>query len=338
MISMDKIIKHSCLSLLTLILLYASVFAQNLEKTGSSGAQFLKIGIGARAMALGGSYVSIADDITSLYWNPAGIVRIENNAGFVGHNKWIGDSEFESIGFAHSFNQQSAIGVSINYLSFGEMEQTTVRQPDGNGKFFGAYDLAASLTYARMLVQNFSVGFSIKYIKEQIWDLSASTVAFDLGALFSPGFKPITLGVSLSNFSPDLEFKGENLYDEVGFVEGSDPVEITLRTTPYPLPLIFRFGAAYTFFNGEQRKFILSVEGNHLTDSEQKVNMGAEYYLSDAITLRSGYRFNDDEGEYSAGFGLRYPATESTTAQIDYAYSDLGRLLNSHRFTFTFEF
>ena len=338
MMSMNNIIRHLCLSLLTLMVLYMGVFAQNLEKTGSSGAQFLKIGIGARATALGGSYVSMADDITSIYWNPAGIVRIENNAVFLGHNKWIGDSEFESVGFAHSFNKRNAIGVSINYLSFGEMEQTTVREPEGNGKFFSAYDLAVSLTYAQMLVQNFSVGFSVKYIKEQIWDLSASTVAFDLGALFSPGFRPISFGVSLSNFSPDLEFQGENLYEEVGFVEGSDPVEITLRTTPYPLPLIFRFGAAYTLFNGEQRKFTMSVEGNHLTDSEQKVNMGAEYYLSDAIILRSGYRLNDDEGKYSAGFGIRYPATESITAQIDYAYADLGRLLISHRFTFTFEF
>lgn len=324
---------------IALIILCSSVaFSQNLEKTGSSGAQFLKIGIGAKAIGMGGSFVAISDDITALYWNPAGISLLGQKTGMVSHNNWIADSDFEYLALVIPISSSNTIGFSVSYLNFGDIEQTTVREPQGNGRLFSSYDMAITTTFSRILVQDFSIGFSAKYVREQIWDLTASTVALDMGALFSPGFKPMTIGVSLSNFSPDMEFIGANLHEEVDLFDNADPVEIQIRSTPYPLPLIFRFGMAYDFYNGEEKSLTLSTEANHLTDSQQKLNFGAQYRLGDLIQLRGGYRVNDDEGNYSMGFGLEYPFTQSSFFRIDYAYYDLGRLLNSHRFSLTYEF
>lgn len=338
MISLRKILIYNSVVFGLISIFSPIAFCQKLEKTGSSGAQFLKIGIGAKAIGMGGSFVAVSDDITAMYWNPAGISRLSKKTGIVSHNNWIADSDFEYLAIVIPLSNSNTIGLSISYLSFGEIEQTTVRNPNGNGNIFSSYDMAITTTYSRMLVEDFSVGFSTKYIREQIWDLTASTVALDMGALFSPGYKPITFGVSLSNFSPDLEFKGTNLHEDVDIFDDADPVEVQVRTTPYPLPLIFRFGMAYDLYNGEEKSLTLSAEGNHLTDSEQKLNFGAEYRISDLLQLRTGYRVNDDEGNYSMGFGLEYPFTQSSFIRVDYAYYDLGRLLNSHRFSLSYKF
>ena len=317
----------------------SDLFSQDrFEKTGSVGAQFLKIGIGARAIGMGGSFVAVANDISSLYWNPAGLARIENSTVIVSHNKWIADTDFEFIGYTGSLSQRSYIGFYFSYLKFGEIEQTTVNEPRGTGKIFSAYDYAIAGTFAYTLIENFSVGATFKYVQQKIWNLSASTVAFDVGALFNPGAKPISIGVSLSNFSPELKFSGSNLYDQAEIFQDADLVDIELRTTSFQLPLLFRFGAAYKMPLGNENDILLSIEGNHLTDSEQKVNIGGEYEIMDVLAVRSGYRYNDDEGKYSFGFGLKYPITKSIKGNFDYAYQTMGRLLNSHRISLLMEF
>ena len=333
------------LHLLTLILFVLSsgvntnINAQGkFEKSGSAGGQFLKIGIGARAIGMGGSFVAVANDISALYWNPAGITRLENSTLIISHNKWIADTNFEFIGFATTINRNSAIGFYFSYLNFGEIEQTTVRNPRGTGVTFSAYDYAIAGTFSHTLIEDFSVGVTLKYIRETIWNLNASTMAFDVGALFNPGIKPITFGVSLSNFSPDLSYSGSNLYTESEYYDNSDPVDVELRTTPYPLPLIFRFGVAFELPQSEERSLVVSLEADHLTDSEQKLNFGAEYNFIKGMDWRSGYRFNDDEGEYSVGFGLRYPLSDSVEGIFDYAYQSMGRLLNSHRISIRVNF
>ncbi len=67
---------HLCLSLLLCSLLVASVEGQTLSKSGTTAAQFLKIGVGARAIGMGGAFAATADDITAMYWNPAGLARV----------------------------------------------------------------------------------------------------------------------------------------------------------------------------------------------------------------------------------------------------------------------
>ena len=110
-----------------LLSLYSTVaFCQNLEKTGSSGSQFLKIGIGAKAIGMGGSFVAISDDITALYWNPAGISLLQKKTGIVSHNNWIADSDFEYIALVIPLSSSNTIGISVSYLNFGELEQTKI--------------------------------------------------------------------------------------------------------------------------------------------------------------------------------------------------------------------
>ena len=324
-------------SLCIILISFSLSFAQ-FEKTGNIGAQFLKIGVGARAAGMATSFVAVSNDITALYWNPAGIVWLENNAAIVSHNKWIADTNYEFIAYAHSFNQQNAIGFFMSYLSFGEIEQTTIRNPSGTGVKFFSYDLAVGGSYSRRLIEDFAIGVTGKYIREQIWDMASTTFAFDIGALFSPGFKPLHFGVSLSNFGKDAQFNGVNLDQNLDLFPDQDPIDVRFQTTPYPIPLIFRFGFAYDFFTGEEKLVTLSVEGRHLTDTEQKVNFGLEYHIFEGIALRTGFRANDDEGYYAAGFGINKSIGNAVNAQIDYAFQDVGRLLNSHRLSLIFEF
>ena len=122
----------------------SSIFSQAVSKTGTSAGQFLKIGVGSRAIGLGGAFTAIADDASSLYWNPSGIANNKTLSIFVDHYDWILDIEMDYVGFIIPLGNAGNLGISTNYLHMGEMDVTSTKNPEGSG---GRIDLifAASL-------------------------------------------------------------------------------------------------------------------------------------------------------------------------------------------------
>ena len=152
----------------SILLVAVSVnFAQN-DNTGTSAANFLKIGAGSRAAAMGDAYVAMANDVTSLYWNPAGIAHISGTQVGLSYTDWILDINHSFLGIVHNLGELGVVGVSFNYLSMGEMERTTPSEPHGTGAFFNASDMALGVAYARSLTDRFTVGLKFKYIQETI--------------------------------------------------------------------------------------------------------------------------------------------------------------------------
>ena len=126
-----------CICLLISLLWISSSLA--VSKAGTSVAQFLKIGVGPRATAMAGTFTGLADDVTALYWNPAGIAWLKNRQFMVAHSEWFADINHEFAGVALPISASSALGVSFTALSTPDMEQTTVDQPDGTGIFFDVF-------------------------------------------------------------------------------------------------------------------------------------------------------------------------------------------------------
>ncbi len=317
----------------------------NLTKVGSTAAQFLKIGVGARPVAMGNGFVALADDINAMYWNPAGLARLDRNEAVFTHTDWLAGTNFDYAAFVIQMGNFGAIGASITSLSMGDMIVRTVDQPDGTGQLFTASDLAISVSYSRMLTDRFSIGFNAKYINQKIWNSSANSVALDVGVLFVTPFWGTRFGASVSNFGGDMKLSGRDIlinnYDPYPNIGNVDRVNVDYDVDSYSLPLSFRVGLSRDFRQGEFSRFTFAVDAVHPNDNTEYLNSGLEYSVRDMIFLRAGYSalfLDDSEQGLTLGAGLRYDLMGAVTLRLDYAYADFGRLQNAQRFTASLAF
>ncbi len=158
--------------LIILIILLLSCASTGLafEKTATTSAPFLKIGSGARALGLGGSFVAQSGDVSALYWNPAGIASISRPTLSGTHLEWIGGLSHDFVGFVTPFSN-GTLGVSGIFLNSDEIEITTMYEQDGTGLYYDTSDMALGLTYSRFLTDRFALGMTTRYIHQSLYDL-----------------------------------------------------------------------------------------------------------------------------------------------------------------------
>lgn len=314
-------------------------------KIGSTAAPFLNIGMGPRAVSMGGAFVATANDVSTLYWNPAGASRMGTHAVLFSHSRWFADITYNWAGSIINLGSYGAAGLSLTYLDYGKMEVTTLAEQDGTGEYFSAHDIALSVTYSYNLTDRFSLGMSVKYIDQKIWNSSADAFAFDLGTLFISDLYGIRIGASISNFGADMQLDGKDLYvlyDPNPNINGNnDQIMTRLKTDGYPLPLIFRVGIAKDFSFGETSRLTLAADALHPNDNAEAVNVGGELSFSDNIFFRGGYKSlfltNSEEG-LNVGFGLKYEISDGLSVNLDYVYQDLGKLNYAQQFGLGIQF
>lgn len=316
----------------------STAFGQ-ISKTGTTAAKFLSIPIGARAIAMGGAFVGIADDATSMYWNPAGTARLRQREAVVSHAQWIADIDFNYGGLTIPLGD-GTLGFNLTSLSMGEMERTTESQPEGTGETFSAGSFAIGVSYARNLTDWFSIGFTGKYISETIWNSEATGFAVDLGTLFTTPFEGLTFGVGMSNFGQKLRMIGDDLLvqKDISPDAGNNPnINANLTTDRFDLPLTLRLGFSYELLTTESQTLILVTDASYPNDNSESFSLGAEYTLFDRfISFRGGYKsvgMQDGEEEFTFGGGVNYQVVSDLTMKLDYAYMKFGRLKNIHVFT-----
>ena len=145
------------------------------EKVGTFGGQFLKIGVGARAAGMGGAYVAMTDDATAVFWNAAGIARVEEGKSqiSINHANWPAELSYDQVGYVfHMKKIPGAFAVHARALTMKPMEETTAFQPFGTGRTFDAGMMSAGLTYARSFTDKFSAGVTVNMIHTGLADLS----------------------------------------------------------------------------------------------------------------------------------------------------------------------
>ncbi len=337
---MRKTITYSIiLTVLTASPAWCSIFG-GLTKSGTTAAQFLKIQVGARALGMGGAYVAVANDVSSIYWNPAGLSRIGPNGGaaFV-HTNWLAEMNFDFAAAVIRAGGLGTLGLSFTSLSMPDMKVRSEFEPEGTGEYFSAMDMAMGISYARALTDRFSVGINAKYIRQQIWHMSASTIAFDVGILFKTDFNWLTLGMDISNFGPKLQYSGKDIFVNYDFSAeqhgDNENIFANLQTDKWDLPLLFRFGVAMEILNREMNQLTTAIEARHPNDNTENVSFGMEYGFRHRFFLRGGYQaLYEDETEkgLTLGAGFVYYLSAAMPLHLDYAYADWGRLTNVHRF------
>jgi hypothetical protein len=322
---------------------FALIQAQN--KAGTSAVPSLGIPIGPAAAAMGGAYVAVARDASSLYWNPGAISQLGGSQVSFSHTEWILGTDYNWGGVVLNIGGGNAFGLQIAVLDYGEDDVTTVQAPDGTGERWGAQDMFATLGFARNFTDRFSIGGSVKYINEKIYNETATGFAVDLGLLYITNFRGMRLGMSISNFGTDMQMDGRDLlhtYDQDPENLGNNPtIPSKLKTDLWPLPLFFRVGISMDLFRMEKNTLLISADALVPSDNSTVLNLGTEYNFYDLFFLRGGYqslgRQNTPEG-LTAGLGFKYFVPGLAEIRLDYAFIEYGILGDFHNFGFGFTF
>ncbi len=312
-----------------------AVMAQDFNKGARTSLQFVKIGVGARQAALGEAAIATVEDVNAAFWNPAGISGIHRAEASFSYTRWFADMNY--LAGAVGFRWRPINGVlALSYalLDYGEIEEALVTSAAGSGdtrtgNTVSGQDLLVGLTYSREFTDRLSIGVTAKLLQEELFDHTVTKVAFDVGTNYDVGFRGIRIGMSAQNFSGSVKYLG----DESSRAEGFD------------IPLLFKIGVSIALVNyedafitlGEGQRLMLSFEVINTNDFGERYHMGGEFWLSDLIALRGGYRVNYEEGNLALGVGLQ-PKISNLNLRIDYAYVNYEFLDSPHRLTVTIPF
>lgn len=313
---------------LLLLLSYSDLYSQlipNLggQRRGTSSLQFLKIGNGARGTGMGETFVAVSDDISALYWNPAGLVQFKENGVTFSHTLWFVDTQLQFFGAVYHFGGSNAVGLSVASLRTDDMKVTTEVQPNGTGEYFRFSDIAIGLSFARQMTDQFSFGATVKYIEETLGALKMRGVVGDLGTFYRTGLGTSRFAVLISNFGAQISPSGS-----VNLIGG----RVADSFQKFPPPTLFRIGFAIEPILTGTNRLTTSIQLNSPNDNSENVSIGAEYSFKEMLFLRGGYKFNVDTENYSFGAGLRVPISFAKT-ELDYSISNFKDLGFAQRFS-----
>lgn len=324
-----------------------NIYAQNVSKTGTTAASFLEIGVGGSANAMGGAFVGLANDASALYWNVGGITNIERYEAIIVHMDWIADTKLDYAGLVIPLGDFGSFGFSFTSLSMDEMKVTTVDQPDGTGEYFSSSNLAIGLSYAKKLTDRFSVGITGKYIKESIWHMTASAIAFDAGTTFKTDLLGgMTIGAVISNFGTEMQMEGRDARYTIRVDENkqgsNENIPTNIEMDSWGLPLHFQIGVSACAVKTEDYRLIVSTDAIIPNNDYQSLNVGAEFSFINVFYVRGGYNslfLKDAEGGLTFGAGVSSDMLLSTAeVNFDYAFRDFGKLTNVHSFSLGIKF
>lgn len=327
------------------------------NRQGTRGANFLHIGIGARAGGMGGAVASTVAGPIAWFWNPAGAAVTESFHAVAGRQELYGE-----LGVGQTYAAASipllggVVGVSLNTLNSGDIKRTTVLNPFGErlgGNTFQWNSTVVGAGYSRRLTDRLSVGGQFKYISEGIPDVGTSWMAGDIGTQFNTGLYGIIVGGAIQNVGGSSKASGALLSRLVQTNDGSVFTEnrrVELFTRATEIPIIFRvslgsdlLGSANSLFGGAGGPHTLTAElaVNDGTDFSTQAALGVEYGYKGILYARGGQRlYNDDRdrGGYSGvglagGFGLKFPLL-GRPMRFDYSYEGAGALQNIQIFSF----
>ena len=300
-------------------------------KVATSAANWLKIESGTRGIGMGGSQVASGRGLSGAYFNPASIAFIEGSEAYFSKSIYFAGITHNTIGYGTRLTPTDYFGLHLFYLDSGLIERTTEVSPDGTGEFYNVLDISLRLMYGKQLTDRLRVGGSIKYIREEIYTTYMQSFVFDLGSNFNTGISDIILGMSVSNFGPDVQFQGEGLQDEDE--DGGTTQKITEK---FSVPLVFRLGIQKDIFGGEEAsasRLTVSADAINPIDYTVYGGVGVEYSWRNMAFVRGGTHLFHDTAGLSLGGGIKWQIIN-----VDYAYVNYGILEETHQFGISLEF
>ncbi len=336
---------------------------------GTTSAEFLLLGAGARGTALGGSFAAIASDISALYYNPAGAALIEKAGLTIGTYDYVAETRYSWGGVAFPLSGGSrTIGFQLGTFGFDDQPVYTEELPDGTGATYSVNQTFIGLTFAQNFSDRFSAGLTAKYVDDRLGTVNGSAFAVDFGTNFHASLNnhPVKFSFVLANLGSNLSYEGTGLRGQVDRdpLPGEDPTptlpqEAQLTSADFPLPTTFRVGLAYDVIAGEDSRLTVLGDFNQPNNSTPGFAFGSEWMSNRlggsnfGFALRGSYSYTgandldplgqetalDDEEKLHGlafGGGLMYgQGNGGFSLGLDYAYKYLGVLGPTNFFSFT---
>jgi hypothetical protein len=336
---------------------------------GTTSAEFLLFGAGARGTALGGAFAAAATDVSSLYYNPGGAALVARPGAMISTYDYVADTRYSWGGLIFPFSGGSrAVGVQVGTFGFKDQPVYTVEQPEGTGSVYSVNETFVGLTASQNFSDRFSAGLTAKGVFDQLGEASGRAFAVDFGTNFHSHLNghPIAFSFVLANLGTNLTYSGTALNTntprdpipgEPDVPENPQPTEF--RTTGFNLPTIFRVGLSYDLMTAENNRLTLLGDFNQPNNNRAGFSGGAEWasqhlggsnfgfavrgsysYLgSNNVTLldpRSESSLGDEENLQGLAFGggLNY-GSENFDLGFDYAWKYQGVLGGTNFFSVT---
>jgi hypothetical protein len=249
---------------------------------GTSVADILKVPIGVRPTALGGTYSALGDDVYVLGYNPAGLSRISKYSLGIDHVQGFADVQVESLSLAIPTRNYGNLGGQIIFRHLPDIQNALATD-----QVISATDLVVTVADAQQFGK-VAIGGAFKTIISNLGEKQAFTQAFDVG-------------IKVQLLDTDFAVVAQNIGPAVQFQPNSQEQD--------PLPLTFRLGIARPLIVSPSSTLLASVEGLYVRDEGAQASIGLEYWHRSLLAIRAGYRFSDPgnlEGGFSAGAALRY--------------------------------
>jgi len=318
-------------AIVTVFCLMASVVtAGDRGKFGTSAAPELLIPVGSVGTSLGGSNLSYVTGIDAMFWNPAGLARLNSSTAEVmfSHMNYFADMNMQYFAGASDIGL-GVVGASIRSFNIGEILETTELQPEGTGTVFQPTYLVASLSFARQMTDKIRFGTNIKLISESVANVSANGIAFDFGIQYIGGTSGLAFGIAIKNLGSAMTFDGPGL--ERSYVENGQTVTRKIILEPFDLPTNLEIGASYTYAMNTQNSLNISTAFQNSGFSSDEYKFGLEYNYNNNFYLRGAFNYRPqakDNGESlfgpSFGAGVKYPFS-GVMLGFDYAFRVMSR-------------
>lgn len=314
------------------------------DKTGEAGFMFLRVPMGAREASMGNAGVAQSVGAASLYWNPANISSVEGYSVYFTNLNYFAGINANYLAASLPIADVGTFAASVNYLSYGQIDITTVDQPTGTGASYSPYDMALTAAFSKQITDRVSGGMSVKFVHSQIDHVSASGLAFDFGFAYRTGIRGLQFGFVASNFGAKSQYQGDGLIREIDS-DPDDPNEkgfLRFSAEPFEMPASVSLGMSMDLMRNGQNAVVAAVDHRVNNFEANKTSFGLEYGYNQMFFLRAGYSspfqknadytgISGNKSGLTAGVGFSYGLAESMRAQLDYAYADMGLLNSVHR-------
>lgn len=282
--------------------------------SGETGYNFLKIDSGNRAVAMGGAYAGVSQDIIAVFYNPAGLYNIKNKEVYLMYRQWLLDTTYGTISYAQNFPDIAVFSAGIIYLKMPELDRiNTLGYSDGE-KISGN-SFAFMVTGARKTYYDIILGSNLKYLQESIITTQNSSIVIDIGLqkkIFSTPSDSLSAGTVLQNWNFAFGLNSEN-----------------------PVPLNWKTGLEYTAY----KDFKINFDINKQIARDFLYNIGGEYKILQMLFLRAGYKIGYDLESFSLGFGINSNTFyKSVIIYADYSLTSFGLLSRSQNLSLKIQF
>jgi hypothetical protein len=282
-----------------LLIFCSSVTYAATGEGGYSGA-FMRMGMAARAIGMGGAFVAVADDGFASSFNPAGLVQLKRHTFSASYRFMSLDRRLSYVSYQQPIKGNAAVG--LYWINSGV---SSVETRDYEGQVTGELDNNENLVnfnFAKRIISQFSAGLNIKYSQFNLANIDANTVGFDLGVFYTP-YEKLRIGLAADNIGMKYSWNSGKYWQEFDQV-GTD--------TEDDFPLNFKLGGSYLLLKD---KLLLSVQADKNTKQSARMHFGAEYSGLKYLAGRLGY----NDGSFTFGLGINYKV-RSITFGLDYAY------------------